>query len=182
MFEEHYMRRKLIIVIVFIVVAFLGFLIYRFTRKPEQPVKPPATDDTPLAEANKELREQAARLTDEDLLFLTGQLVVERLGSYQTWDENYKNIRSVQSYVTENLNQRLEKIMARVVEPDAPQFEQITTVVGKRLVEQGIIGATAVYTVDVWRSDTDKTTREEVTVEFEKFKDWFVSGTSQIKE
>ena len=102
----------------------MGFLIYRFTRKPEPPVKPPATDDTPLAEANKELREQAARLTDEDLLFLTGQLVVERLGSYQTWDENYKNIRSVQSYVTENLNQRLEKIMARVVEPDAPQFEQ----------------------------------------------------------
>ena len=72
----------------------------------------------------------------------------------------------------------------RFVDQDAtaPQFEQVTTVVDEKLVRGQGLTAEAVYTVDVSRSDTGKTERGEVTVDFESYTGhWYVSGTTQIK-
>ncbi len=169
-------RKLIIIAIILLVAAGLGLVLLLFKKSqppPPPPALPPTAEIPPYTPPD---------LNEDEIVALTGKIVVESVGTFDTEDYQFRNLRSVESYVTEDLGRKLEEIIRRGVAPDHEPFERRTKVVAEKFVSKTDSSATVVYSVEVWQSNRPQTSTEVVTVELEKILGrWYVAGTSQIQ-
>lgn len=168
-------RKLIIIAIILLVAVGLGLVLLLF--KKSQPSPPPALP--PTAEIPPYTPPD---LNEDEIVALTGKIVVESVGTFDTEDYQFRNLRSVESYVTEDLGRKLEEIIRRGVAPDHEPFERRTKVVAEKFVSKEDRLATVAYSVEVWQSNRPQISAEAVTVELEKILGrWYVAGSSQIQ-
>ena len=166
------MRRRIIIILIIIILLLAGAVALVLMRKSSpEPTAPPSPAPSPTPTEPPQTYEYHAP-----------EIVVRSIGTYNSEDEFFRNLRQVEPYVTQELWQKLQAIIDAGISESQPPFEQIAAIVSEQIVSKNILTAEGRYEVDVWRSDTGKTARQTVTVTFGRFgENWYVNGTSQIQ-
>lgn len=173
-------RKTLIIIMVIIALLLAGVALF-LNRSAESPV-PPIDEGEEIAPPET-FEYEVPDLNEQDVILLSGRIVVRNIGTYSTQDEFFRNLRLLESYTTQDFWSKLEEIIERGIPSGQPPFEQITKVVNGKITKQTFLAAEAEFEVEVWRSDTNRTEQEIVTVKFGKFgENWYVDGTSQITD
>ena len=178
------MRRRIIIILIIIILLLAGAVALVLMRKSSpEPTAPPSPAPSPTpTEPPQTYEYHAPDLSADEIILLTGKIVVRSIGTYNSEDEFFRNLRQVEPYVTQELWQKLQAIIDAGISESQPPFEQIAAIVSEQIVSKNILTAEGRYEVDVWRSDTGKTARQTVTVTFGRFgENWYVNGTSQIQ-
>lgn len=169
-------NKKWVIIIVVSAVVILGLVLVFWLRR--GPATPPPVQKSPTTTPAF----NPPALSDEQAILTIGAIVVRGLGTYQSPDPFFRNLRSVQSYVTAEFYSRLQAIIDRGIDDRVPPFSKTTEVISQRITDRGVLRVEGEYAVRVKRSDSKEAVSDTVRVVFVRIgPTWYVDESSQVK-